>query len=72
MDLDSVTTILKGENIAGGQLREVEAFDQRLSAKEFISTYPTYLLIRGDGQILYRGNEYSLVKNYISKNDLSK
>ena len=54
------------------QFREVEEFDRRLSAKEFISTYPTYLLIRGDGQILYRSNEYTSVKNYISENDRSQ
>lgn len=45
--------------------REVDDYEKRLSTDMLITTYPTYLILDGTGQILYRANALSEIEQFL-------
>ena len=56
---------LKKRNYAWPNFREVDEHEKKMRTKMMIDAFPTYLLLDGEGVILYRSNSFSEIEKYL-------
>ena len=56
---------LKKKNYSWPNFREVDEYEKKMRTKMMIDVFPTYLLLDGEGVILYRSNSFSEIEKYL-------
>ncbi len=61
---------IKEKNYFWHNIREIDEYQERLTTDMLITTFPTYLLLDGAGNILYRTNSFSAVEEHLNDKSL--